>query len=294
VRGGRRRQPAAALSPARLWLPRLHLPRAGRAGRLRTPAQLHRLGQHGGRLLRAGACVVGRGCKGARGGGVAGVLPCPVPPGPVPPSPTPRLHCRCRWGPLLGARAELRCPRQPPHHVPAAAELPPPPAPPRLLQFELNGGRPVASSIPATEHSVMTSWPDERAAIENMIEHFGTGVFACVMDSYDYAAALAEVGRLGRRPEQPAGSCRGGPGGPGGGPWQPSAGCSGRGVGGAAGAMGAYRGCGALSAVPSTTASCCWTLLPPRRCCRPSPRRRLALAATWCCAPTQATPWRQC
>lgn len=57
----------------------------------------------------------------------------------------------------------------------------------------LNSGRPVALSIPATEHSVMTCWPNERAAIENMIEHFGTGVFACVMDSYDYAAALSEV-----------------------------------------------------------------------------------------------------
>lgn len=51
----------------------------------------------------------------------------------------------------------------------------------------LNGGRPVANSIPATEHSVMTAWPTEQAAIENMIDHFGTGIFACVMDSYDYA-----------------------------------------------------------------------------------------------------------
>ena len=39
----------------------------------------------------------------------------------------------------------------------------------------------------------MTSWPNERAAIENMIENFGTGVYSIVMDSYDYAAALAEV-----------------------------------------------------------------------------------------------------
>ena len=57
----------------------------------------------------------------------------------------------------------------------------------------LNGGRPVAQSIPATEHSVMTSWPTEQAAIENMIEHFGSGLFACVMDSYDYQKALSEV-----------------------------------------------------------------------------------------------------
>jgi nicotinamide phosphoribosyltransferase len=61
------------------------------------------------------------------------------------------------------------------------------------VQFHLNGGRPVGMSIPATEHSVMTCWPDERAAIFNMIEHFGTGCFATVMDSYDYGAALEQV-----------------------------------------------------------------------------------------------------
>ncbi|KAG2489592.1 hypothetical protein HYH03_011873 [Edaphochlamys debaryana] len=60
-------------------------------------------------------------------------------------------------------------------------------------QFKLNGGRPVGCSIPATEHSVMTSWPTEAAAMENMMDNFGTGIYACVMDSYDYAKALSEV-----------------------------------------------------------------------------------------------------
>jgi len=60
-------------------------------------------------------------------------------------------------------------------------------------QFELNDGRPVAQSIPATEHSVMTSWPSEEAAILNMIKHFGDGVFACVLDSYDYENCLVKV-----------------------------------------------------------------------------------------------------
>ncbi|KAL4856811.1 Nicotinamide phosphoribosyltransferase [Chlorella vulgaris] len=60
-------------------------------------------------------------------------------------------------------------------------------------QFALNGGKPVGQSIPATEHSVMTSWPTERAAISNMIDHFGGGLFATVMDSYDYQRALDEV-----------------------------------------------------------------------------------------------------
>ncbi|GIL51514.1 hypothetical protein Vafri_7487 [Volvox africanus] len=60
-------------------------------------------------------------------------------------------------------------------------------------QFKLNGGRPVGQSIPATEHSVMTSWPTEAAAMSNMIDNFGTGIYACVMDSYDYCKALSEV-----------------------------------------------------------------------------------------------------
>jgi len=60
-------------------------------------------------------------------------------------------------------------------------------------QFSLNNGKPVAQSIPATEHSVMTSWPSEEEAIRNMIKHFGDGFFACVLDSYDYDNCLTNV-----------------------------------------------------------------------------------------------------
>jgi len=60
-------------------------------------------------------------------------------------------------------------------------------------QFELNHGKPVGESVPATEHSVMTSWPSERAAIENMIEHHGKGIYSCVLDSYDYANCLYKI-----------------------------------------------------------------------------------------------------
>jgi len=60
-------------------------------------------------------------------------------------------------------------------------------------QFHLNNGKPVGTSIPATEHSVMTSWPTERDAILNMIDKFGSGVFATVMDSYDYQRCLDKV-----------------------------------------------------------------------------------------------------
>ncbi len=62
---------------------------------------------------------------------------------------------------------------------------PSPPPPP--TQFVLNHGKPVGTSIPATEHSVMTAWPAERDAIERMIDEFGDGLFACVLDSYDYS-----------------------------------------------------------------------------------------------------------
>lgn len=60
-------------------------------------------------------------------------------------------------------------------------------------QFQLNGGEPVGNSIPATEHSVMTSFKNEKEAMEAMISEFGKGVYACVMDSYDYQKALDVV-----------------------------------------------------------------------------------------------------
>jgi nicotinamide phosphoribosyltransferase len=61
------------------------------------------------------------------------------------------------------------------------------------VQYHLNEGRPVGESIPATEHSVMTAHPTEREAMLRVIEEFGDGVFACVMDSYDYIHALTEI-----------------------------------------------------------------------------------------------------
>jgi nicotinamide phosphoribosyltransferase len=48
----------------------------------------------------------------------------------------------------------------------------------------------VGISLPATEHSVMTSWPDEIAAITNLCTRFPGRIVACVMDSYDYDNAL--------------------------------------------------------------------------------------------------------
>ncbi|KAJ3144657.1 hypothetical protein HDU89_008103 [Geranomyces variabilis] len=60
-------------------------------------------------------------------------------------------------------------------------------------QFKLNGGKPVATSIPATEHSVMTAFPTEKEAIIRLLNNYGHGVCACVMDSYDYVNALENV-----------------------------------------------------------------------------------------------------
>jgi nicotinic acid phosphoribosyltransferase len=60
-------------------------------------------------------------------------------------------------------------------------------------QFKLNNGKPIASSIPATEHSVMTSWETELEAVMNMAEKYGDGLFATVADSYDYDTFLHTV-----------------------------------------------------------------------------------------------------
>ena len=61
------------------------------------------------------------------------------------------------------------------------------------VQFHLNNGKPIGTSIPATEHSVMTAWPTEKEAIELMINKYGSGLFSTVMDSYDYTRALTKV-----------------------------------------------------------------------------------------------------
>ncbi|KAJ1653552.1 hypothetical protein IWQ61_006346 [Dispira simplex] len=60
-------------------------------------------------------------------------------------------------------------------------------------QFHLNDGEPVGTSIPATEHSVMTSYHHELDAILAVIDKFGAGTFACVMDSYDYRYAMEKL-----------------------------------------------------------------------------------------------------
>jgi nicotinic acid phosphoribosyltransferase len=57
-------------------------------------------------------------------------------------------------------------------------------------QHVLNKGVPVGFSIPATEHSVMTSWEDELKAIENLCEKFEGGMVSAVLDAYDYDRML--------------------------------------------------------------------------------------------------------
>ncbi len=49
-------------------------------------------------------------------------------------------------------------------------------------------------SIPASEHSTITSWGDdgERAAFANMLAQYPSGVVACVSDSYDIYRACSE------------------------------------------------------------------------------------------------------
>lgn len=56
-----------------------------------------------------------------------------------------------------------------------------------------NADGPVGYSIPAAEHSTVTSWggePGEINAFKNMIDKFGGGLYSCVSDSYDIYAAV--------------------------------------------------------------------------------------------------------
>ncbi|KAJ1918875.1 hypothetical protein H4219_002325 [Mycoemilia scoparia] len=60
-------------------------------------------------------------------------------------------------------------------------------------QYEFNSGKPVGTTVPATEHSVMTAHKTELGALQRAIAEYGDGVMSCVMDSYDYARALSEL-----------------------------------------------------------------------------------------------------
>lgn len=61
-----------------------------------------------------------------------------------------------------------------------------------LMAMENYGADVCGLSIPASEHSTITSWgrENELKAIENMITKYPTGLMACVMDSYDIYNAV--------------------------------------------------------------------------------------------------------
>jgi nicotinic acid phosphoribosyltransferase len=61
------------------------------------------------------------------------------------------------------------------------------------VQYALNNKKAIGISIPATEHSVMTSWETEIDAIKNFIRLHKGQTIACVMDSYDYDNALNKI-----------------------------------------------------------------------------------------------------
>ncbi len=58
-----------------------------------------------------------------------------------------------------------------------------------------NETEPVGYSIPASEHSTITSWgrDKERGAMENMLNQYPTGLVACVSDSYDIFSACKNI-----------------------------------------------------------------------------------------------------
>jgi len=66
-------------------------------------------------------------------------------------------------------------------------------------QYMLNRGVPVAASIPATEHSVMTSFDSEIQAVKNLADQFPGGMISCVWDAYDYDKMLDQGLKLVRK-----------------------------------------------------------------------------------------------
>ncbi|KJE92087.1 pre-B-cell colony-enhancing factor [Capsaspora owczarzaki ATCC 30864] len=64
-----------------------------------------------------------------------------------------------------------------------------------MLARQYYGSTMAGYSIPATEHSTMTSWgrAGESAAYKNLLEQFPSGVVACVSDSYDIFNACENI-----------------------------------------------------------------------------------------------------
>jgi nicotinamide phosphoribosyltransferase len=63
-------------------------------------------------------------------------------------------------------------------------------------EFYDGAGEMYGNSIPASEHSTMTSWggrQGEADAMENMLDTYPTGAIACVSDSYDIMNAIENI-----------------------------------------------------------------------------------------------------
>lgn len=63
----------------------------------------------------------------------------------------------------------------------------------RLLNKYYSATSNAGYSIPASEHSTITSWNDELEAYRNMLESYPKGLVACVSDSYDIYNACANL-----------------------------------------------------------------------------------------------------
>jgi len=63
----------------------------------------------------------------------------------------------------------------------------------RLLNKYYSATSESGFSIPASEHSTITSWDDELEAFKNMLSSYPTGLVACVSDSYDIFNACEKL-----------------------------------------------------------------------------------------------------
>lgn len=62
------------------------------------------------------------------------------------------------------------------------------------LATQFNNGKPIGESVAASEHSVMTAWEDELAAVKHLIKITPEGnILSVVADSYDYENFLRNI-----------------------------------------------------------------------------------------------------
>ena len=61
------------------------------------------------------------------------------------------------------------------------------------VQYYLNNGNPVGTCLPSADHSTISSFVTEREALKTLINHYGTGIYSTVSDTYSSINVLENI-----------------------------------------------------------------------------------------------------